>query len=385
MNHYDFILAGGGAAGLSLAMRLMKAFPFASILILDRQPKLINDRTWCFWSEESSPFPEATFRTWEHLSFFGEGFSKLFTLAPFHYYLIRGLDFYRHAQTILQQSGQVTFEYGIIHQVGEQNGNALVCLDEGRKYSADWAFTSLYQPGNVAPQPNRYHYLKQHFRGWEIESETAIFDPTLPTLFDFRTPQNGAMRFVYILPFDQQRALIEYTLFSPSLLSDEEYDQGLRNYINDQLKIRSYRILDVENGVIPMTDQPFPRRLGERILAIGTLGGRVKPSSGYAFLRIQKDSDAIVASLKKHGHPFELPPNPARYRLFDSIMLQVMLRNGGKMSHIFTQLFQNNPVQRIFSFLNESASLTQDIRLLASLQPLPFLNAWFRLKVLKKI
>ncbi len=363
---------------------MQATFPAASILILDRQPKIANDRTWCFWSAHSSPFPEATFRTWQRLSFFGEGFSRVFDLAPYHYYLIRGLDFYRHTQALLQQSAQIAFAYGDVTGISGQDGKGVVTLD-GTQYSADWVFSSLYQPGLYPPQPDRYHYLKQHFRGWEIESETDIFDPALPTLFDFRTPQNGLMRFVYTLPFDRRRALIEYTLFSPDLLPDHQYDQALRDYIHNHLGAAEYQIHAVENGVIPMTDQPFPRQLGERVLAIGTLGGRVKPSSGYAFLRIQKDSDAIVASLKKHGHPFDIPRSPARYQLFDSIMLQVMQRNGGIMSRIFTQLFQNNPVQRIFAFLDESAPLSQDVRVLASLQPFPFLRALFHLKVLRKI
>ena len=62
-----------------------------------------------------------------------------------------------------------------------------------------------------------YHHLNQHFRGWEIETDRPVFNPQLPTLFDFRTPQDGHMRFVYTLPFAENRALIEYTLFSAHL------------------------------------------------------------------------------------------------------------------------------------------------------------------------
>ena len=141
----------------------------------------------------------------------------------------------------------------------------------------------------------------------------------------------------------------------------------------------------MENGVIPMSDQPLPRKLGERILAVGTLGGRVKPSSGYAFLRIQKDSEAIVRSLIQYSNPFNLPDSPSRYHLFDSIMLQVMLRHGGKMHHIFTELFRNNPIQQIFGFLDEDQSFIQDIKILASLPPLPFIKALLRLKLLGRV
>jgi lycopene beta-cyclase len=48
------------------------------------------------------------------------------------------------------------------------------------------------------------------------------------------------------------------------------------------------------------------------VLAIGVNGGRIKPSTGYAFSRVQADSEAIVQSLLTHGHPFALPAGPAR-------------------------------------------------------------------------
>jgi lycopene beta-cyclase len=124
-------------------------------------------------------------------------------------------------------------------------------------------------------------------------------------MFDFRTPQDGAMRFMYILPFSPTRALVEYTLFSKNLLITGEYDAGLLHYIPDHLHLcnAEYKIVDVEDGIIPMTDYPFIRKLGKHILATGTKGGLIKPSMGYAFLRMQKDRAAIDKSLKQHGHP----------------------------------------------------------------------------------
>jgi lycopene beta-cyclase len=134
-----------------------------------------------------------------------------------------------------------------------------------------------------------------------------------------------------------------------------------------------------------MTDRPFPRKLGEHIMAIGTRGGLVKPSSGYAFLRMQNDAEAILNSLYKYGTPFHVSPSPWRYRLFDTIMLQVMHRQGNLMKEIFVQLFKNNKIQDIFRFLDEEASLPENVRLIASLPTAPFLKALFRVKLLRKV
>jgi lycopene beta-cyclase len=190
---------------------------------------------------------------------------------------------------------------------------------------------------------------------------------------------------MYLLPFSPTRALVEYTLFSADLLPDKEYAVALQTYLKDVLKIPAYTILQEENGVIPMSDQPFSRKIGQHTLAIGTRGGRVKPSSGYAFLRIQQDSRAIVNSLLKHDHPFSIAPSPNRYSLFDSLLLQILYRQGETTPRIFTQMFKNNPPARIFRFLDESGDVYDNLRLIASLPPLPFLKALVRTRLLHKI
>jgi lycopene beta-cyclase len=144
------------------------------------------------------------------------------------------------------------------------------------------------------------------------------------------------------------------------------------------LGIEDYQLIEEENGVIPMTDQPFPRRAGARVMNIGAKGGRVKPSTGYTFQRIQRDSAAIVQSLLRRGYPFAVTGDSAWYRLHDSIMLDVMARQGGQMSSLFTAIFRRNPIRRIFRFLDEAGSPLNDVALLVSLPPWPFLRALLR-------
>jgi lycopene beta-cyclase len=195
------------------------------------------------------------------------------------------------------------------------------------------------------------------------------------------------MRFFYILPFSPDHALVEYTLFSGELLPQSEYEVALRKYISEILRLKEtdYSILEVEKGIIPMTDYPFPRRLGSCIMAIGTKGGRVKPSTGYAFLRIQQDSIEIINSLQIYNHPFHVSASPWRYKVFDTTMLQQMHRHGGKMVSYFTTMFKNNPIDRIFRFLDENASIPDNLSLMATLPPLDFLIATIKPNLLKKI
>lgn len=384
MKHYHAILAGGGAAGLSLAYHLGQSRPDVRLLVVDREVKRYNDHTWCSWLRGPRPFDEIAYRTWERLAFHGPGYDATFDLAPYRYRMIRAVDFYRFAREALAPRPTVDLVRGNVTRVVDGTERAEVQVDE-LTFSADWVFDSRYDAAEYRPLSPRHHYLVQHFCGWEIETATPIFDPGLPRLFDFRTPQRGDMRFVYVLPYDERRALVEYTLFSAHLLPQAEYEAALRDYLADVLGVTDYRITDVEQGVIPMTDHPAPRRVGRRVMSIGTRGGRVKPSTGYAFQRIQQDSAAIVRSLTVHGHPFAVPTPPSRYRFFDTILLQVLYRRGGLGAEIFTALFRHNPIQRIFRFLDEESSWWDDLQVLASVPPGPFVAAWARLALRRKV
>lgn len=382
MKSYDFIMAGGGMAGLSLAYQLVTgAFHDRSILIIDKVKKTRNDRTWCCWVNGSMPFDHIVSHRWSRIGFYTNDEQREIELSPYEYRMVRGIDFYEHVLGVLESSPQVEFLQSVVTSVENQENHALVHTEHGT-YKTQWVFDSLFLPEEFGAQSDRYHYLMQHFRGWEIETPRPSFDPGIATLFDFRTRSENDMRFVYVLPYSETEALVEYTLFSAELLDAKAYDGGNRAYIEDVLGLREYTITHSEEGIIPMTDQPFPRRLGRRTMSIGTKGGRVKPSTGFAFLRTQRDNQRIVDSLSRTGSPFDVPPTPRAFATMDTMLLQVLYRRGDLSEQVFSRLFVNNPVQRVFRFLDEEASIGETIALMASVPWGPFIRAWIRTKLL---
>jgi lycopene beta-cyclase len=379
MEHYDFIFAGGGLAGLSLALQIaLSPLSDASILIVDQDAKLQDDHTWGFWSNRAGLYDEIVSRSWDQIQFYGEDYERLIDLGDYRYQVIRGADLYRFANQKLSAFPNVHFLNGKVTRIQDGADRAWLTVND-QTVSGTWIFDSLFKASQIEVDPARYHYLKMCFKGWEIETEEDLFEARAATLLDFRTPQKHDVRFFYVLPYSERRALVEYTLFSAAHLCQSEYQGALKAYIQDTLGIQRYRILGRESGGIPVTDYPFPRRTGQRIMAIGLKGGRLKPTAGYAFTRIQKDSAAILRSLLENGHPFDVPADPERYRLMDALLLDLMCLHGEQIKPVFTALFKNNPVERIFRLLDEEASVQDLGKIITSLPPAPFLGALFRL------
>ena len=93
---FDYIILGGGAAGLSLAYR-MACDPFfqnKSIALIEKGEKNTNDRTWCFWEIGDGYFEKIVKKKWSKLQFHSESLDKVQNISPYEYKMISGLDFY---------------------------------------------------------------------------------------------------------------------------------------------------------------------------------------------------------------------------------------------------------------------------------------------------
>lgn len=363
MSDFTYIIAGGGAAGLSLVYHLGQAGLLdGRVLLIDQVRKAQNDRTWCFWEAGAGPFEPVVAHRWGHLWFHSDGDSRRLAIAPYTYKLIQGGDFYRYMDAWLAGQPAVTRLQGRVEAIADGPGGVTATVD-GKVYRGRWAFNSIPTP---TPPPPGYAALLQHFKGWVIRAPRPVFDPGAATFMDFRVEQGRDVRFVYVLPFDEYTALVEDTYFSPAVLPQEVYDRGLRRYIAEQIGLDSYVIEHVEYGVIPMTDVPFARRPSPHVMNIGTAGGMTKASTGYTFQRIQRQSRQIVERLRATGQPFYTEPPLSRHALMDSVLLNVLDTGRERGKTFFEQLFSRNSPQRVLRFLDEETSLLDDLALMTT-------------------
>nr|WP_068887158.1 lycopene cyclase family protein [Pedobacter panaciterrae] len=383
MRHFDYIIAGGGCSGRSLAVRMLPYLKATNkqVLIVDKVSKKDNDKTWCFWEKYPDIFDPVVYRKWDRLSFSSSIINQEFNIQPYQYKMIRAADFYAYTDEQLVGTNQITHIIGNIEDLYTKEKLAYVVID-GEIFSCDYAFSSI--PQIQKKRPERYQYLLQHFLGWVIETEEPTFDPECATLMDFNTSQQEGSSFVYILPLDPRSALIEYTVFSERELSIECYAAALKKYITEQLHCKQYTIKAKEYGVIPMSDHPIERQ-NRNIIYIGTAGGCTKGSTGYTFRFIQKQTAAIVKELLKSGHPCISVVYPERFNTYDGIFLYLL--NSGRLSgeKIFSTMFQKNSPNQILKFLDNETSILEEIKLFNTLHKKEFAISLLKrtLKLLK--
>lgn len=373
MKKYGHIIIGCGASGLSLAYHLsIEGFPGGSILLIDREDKIVNDHTWGYWSKSPQPFDSIAKRSFKKIGTNSPGQQIVFDLKRYQYHVIQGVAFESFVKTHLSQFKEVNWLQAEIENVKEERDQVIVKTSNG-SFQADYVFSSLYSEQEIVERSRIF--IRQQIKGWVIQTPNSSFNPEIMTLFDFNTPQHGNMRYMSVIPENENRATIKFNVFTEKLLDEEEYENSLRNYILHNLKIKDFSIVAEEWGVVPMTDHYFATRHGNRIIKIGIAGGCTKASSGYSFKRIQSHSMQLVQLLKDGWPPYADANSASRFRFYDQILLDVMVKNANVGVKIFSDLFSKNGPDKVFKFLDEETLLTEDFRIISSLPSFPFLRS----------
>ena len=110
---------------------------------------------------------------------------------------------------------------------------------------------------------------------------------------DFRVDQSRGLHFIYVLPYSDRHLLVESTMISTHIEDKDWYRSAITGWLAErnmqvQSKVRE------EFGVISMaTVAPHNSEINH----IGTAGGAVRLSSGYAFSTIQTQMSALAKSI----------------------------------------------------------------------------------------
>lgn len=376
----DVLVLGAGAAGLALAARL--AAPGTSpavasraagarrnVVLADQHAEPVAGRVWAYWSARRTPLDDAVSHSWDRLVVVADGRRLQLRPFPYTYRLLRGEDLQARVERLLEPGGSTRLT-GAVHRIEEGPGFATVRVGDVA-VRARWVLDSRPPP---APSPGQARLC---FLGWEVAADGARFDPGCATFMDFRARAAGQVRFCSVLPTRRDQALVEIAAFVAGPVTRHDLAAGLTGYLHEVCGLSSWQVLRQEAGDLPLQVRG-PRRAGPRVLRVGTAGGMLKPSTGYAFDRITRDADAVVASLDRYGHPWALPRRRRHHAWLDDVLLGVVAREPAAVEPAFARLFARNPAARVLRFLDEDTGPLDELRLIATLPPGPFLRAAMR-------
>ena len=352
MREFDYIIIGGGCAGLSLAyeLEIHEKLRNKTLAIIEPREEYKRDKTWSFWKVATHNFDDCVKKNWENFSVNIPGKTNYLECKNFPYQSIDSGLFYEKIKSKLKKNENI-FLFKNLEEVNTQNSLVF---------------------NSVPIIEKNYLNLWQHFCGVEIKTENDIFDEKIFNLMDFDCEQRESVHFFYTLPYTKNRALVETTWLSKmNDNSQKDYENQINNYIKNNLKIKSYEITYKEEGAIPLF---YPLNKNEKNkINIGTAGGMTRLSTGYTFLNIQEHSKYIRENIDNilNAKKFEIDK---KYQFLDEIFLRVLEKNPEKMSDVFFRMFKTSP-KTVIKFLSNKSNFLEDLSIIFKMPKLIFIKA----------
>lgn len=374
-SHFDYIIIGNGLAGLQLALKMASDdfFKNKTIALIDPSTKNSNDKTWSFWETSPSKWNSICHKTWGKAKIYTSKKAISLRLDPYYYVSIRAIDFYNNAKSELSKYKNFHFIIDRVSAISDHNKVKVTTLK--KTYSCYHVFDSRIP--NSFYNTSNYISVTQHFKGIVIKTDTNVFDIDTLVMMDYRLKDGNKTSFMYVLPFAKNKALIEFTYFTKELVEESIYDAYIASYIKDYLNIETYDVLESEKGKIPMTTFPFNTYNTPNITKIGTAGGWVKPSTGYAFKHSENKAAQIITNIKANKTP-SYGLFKKRYKFYDKIFLKVLQDDNNKGEWVFEQFYNKNDVITMFRFLDEESTLLEELKIMKSLFSWTFIKAFFK-------
>ena len=355
MSEFNYVIIGGGCAGLSLAYELdvNNKLDNKTLAIIEPRAEYKRDKTWSFWKVVNHNFDDCVIKSWNNFSINSPSGSHELRTENFPYQSVNSELFYRKINTTLSKNKNIKF----FKNISEINTNNSFIFNSVQEQTMDKS------------------KLWQHFQGVEIEVERDIFDDEIINLMDFNCDQKDNVHFFYTLPFTKNKALVETTWLSK--FDDEslkDYDTQIKKYIKETLGIQKYRINFREKGAIPLFYSNPTKKINK--LNIGSAGCMTRLSTGYTFLNIQEHSKYIRENIDNivNAKTYNIGK---KYKFLDVVFLRVLKEYPERMPDIFLGMFKNK-ANTIIKFLSNKSNIWEDLFIILKMPKWVFIKAIFK-------
>ena len=374
----DVIIIGGGCSGLSLGYYYAKNnIGHKKITILEERDEYSNDKSWCFWLENNSDFIHRDIinKTWKVWRFSNSKSIYKHQSSNFEYCFIPSEDFYnKTTEAIYKDKRQNVLLNESVKTIKFTETNSYVHTENHILKSKIVIDTRPILKDEYMEAP-----VFQIFFGLEIESESNLFNPEEAGLMEDLQSSRERISFLYILPFSNNRALLEYTIFSNNLIKPEYLKDSLVNNLNSR-NIGPYKILRSESGVLPMGLKVNACKSKDFYLRAGIASGNLRTSTGYGFLRIQRWAQHVALNLSENNSKDISAIRNYYYdnrkqQFFDSLLINVLKNDMDLGENIFLNIGRKMSADRFARFMSDAAQAYDYFSLAMSVPKLPFLKA----------
>lgn len=373
----DVLILGAGLAGTSLAHHLESMGFEGSIDLCDSRSAFGREQRWCTWADVPDTMSHLVRKSWDRWSLITDSDEFIKTSDQIRYSEIFAPDFFSDLHSDWRgNSAQTRLHLNETVLECKPASEGVVVTTNLREWHARFVFDARFRADARKPSPGEG--LHQSFLGWNVEFPRAVFDPGKVILMDFRLAANEGLNFIYILPYSETKALVESTCFTERSIPWHQHIENVQNYLSVHFG-DDYWIEAEESGSLPMSIRPkseIARNGG--IIRIGAGGDGIRPSSGYAFHRIQRSTQVIARMLCETGSVDDIQIAPERYRLLDSVFLEVLRGDLGDARKLFASMFENVEADSLARFMLDSGSIADDLRVISSLPKSPFVSAVFK-------
>ena len=379
--HYDLVILGGGCGGLSLASKLSEYGEKApKVLIIEKRTNYTNDRTWCFWDIDHPEYQSLVSQSWSTFELANQQRVHHFDCSQHKYLMLESQHFYEAAIKEIGANPKIQL------MLGQEVLSAPIKSPSGWLIKTSHTEYSSKFVVDTRPPKNLNHgdsVLWQSFVGYEIQTQADYFSPEKMVLMDFDPTFKNGLAFIYILPTTGKKALIEYTVFSEHIMNHQELSTRLKESIKQKIGSCPYELLRVEHGTLPMGNKLADQNKDPNYLYAGLFAGAARPSSGYAFQRIQGWAEKCAQSILTQNSMCGFPKEKRLQSFMDGLFLEVIKKNPAMAASLFEDLFTRCDLKTVVKFMSDKASLREYFLIIRSLPPLPFIKALPRFLIQK--
>lgn len=426
LDRFDYVLIGGGLQSGLIALALRHHRPEASVAIIEQCSQIGGNHTWSFHAtdipEKSSVWLRSLIEySWPSYQVQVGGFERQVNIG---YHTVSSDHFVgRLASAAASSGGRLRiFTAAKVVFADPQT----VTLSDGRSIAAGMVIDNR-GPQKQSPQrrdhesrdrEDRDHVDRDHvdqkisdpnagtaddrhgspmnaqvnvlnapgatFDGgfqkfWGFELALPFDWPTsVPVIMDDRIDQTDGFRFIYTLPMQSRRVLVEDTRFSNTSAIDRndcflQVDRYLKMQTRGKFGIEHCQILREEQGVLPMPSRGhFPGANG-RTLAGGYRGGWFHAATGYSFPMAIRFAELVASEpASQLVHRVHLAArgefNRARFsRLLNRLLFELVKPQ--KRYQIFRRFYRVLSDERVARFYRHQFTLFDATRIIVGVPP----------------